>query len=215
MNIQLDKKNGINLKKGTTISLVKDDYVLQDIKFGINWGAIPRTGIFSSVLPGVKVDLDASVALFSGKKALLDVVSYRRLRSSDRSVIHSGDDLDGDLFGDDGKDNETIKVFLEQLSPKVTELIFFLNSFKQQDFSIIPYTKIRIYEQKNKYENKTLATYNISAGEMYKGFVSMVMGKMYRGVDGIWKFKTLGVPVPTKNLDQTVSYIQKRMVGRY
>ena len=190
MDIQLDKNNGINLQKGSTISLIKDDQVLQNIAFGINWGAIPRTGLFSSVLPGSKVDLDASVAMFSEKRNLLDVVSYRKLRSSDRSVLHSGDDVDGDLFGDDGLDNETIRVSLAKLSPKVKEIVFFLNSYKKQDFADIPYSKIRIYEEKTSFNKKLFATFNLSAEAEFAGFISMIIGKMYLGDDGIWKFKT-------------------------
>lgn len=210
MDIRLDKKHGINLKKGNTISLVKDDTVLQHVCVGLNWGAIPRKSSFwSALLPRIQVDLDGSVAMFSESGKLLDTVSFRKLRSTDGSIVHSGDDLTGDLFGDDGRDNEVLQVSLNKVHPKVQEIVFFLNSFRQQDFATIPYSKIRIYEGTPRRVRNVVATFNLSAEEQYSGYVSMIMGKMYRDVNGTWKFKSIGEPVKARNIAQTVDVIKR------
>src|ERR1700748_979601 len=99
----------INLEKGQKISLEKKDgSKLKNVCVGINWGAIEKKGLFSTKKEAV--DLDASCALYNENKQLLDVVYFRNLRSKDGAVQHSGDDLTGDIDGDDGLDNEVITV---------------------------------------------------------------------------------------------------------
>ena len=93
MGIELNKKTGINLKKGSTISLIKEDKPFQTLSIGLNWGAIPRTGLLSKIIPGKGVDLDGSVVTLNERGRLVDIISYRKLVSKDRSIVHSGDCL--------------------------------------------------------------------------------------------------------------------------
>ncbi|MEM6297950.1 MAG: TerD family protein [Bacteroidota bacterium] len=211
MSIQLDKKTGINLKKGSKISLEKEGIPLQKVCIGLNWGRIRRKGLLS-VFGGTSVDLDGSVCLFDGKNNLLDTIYYRQLRSRDKAVIHSGDDLDGDLYGDDGKDNEVIQINLKKLNSEVKNLFFILNSFKKQDFATIPYAKIRIYEGTPQKVKHVLATFNVSADPKYSGYVSMVMAQLTRKPDKRWEFVSIGDPVPERNLAKTIQAIEKRYV---
>jgi tellurium resistance protein TerZ len=136
----------INLQKGQRISLEKENGTkLQNICVGINWGAIEKKGW----LGGIKkeaVDLDASCAVFDTNKNVLDVVYFGNLRSIDSAITHSGDDLTGDMGGDDGLDNEVIKVNFDLLNPSATHVAFVLNSFRGHDFGTIPFASIRIYE---------------------------------------------------------------------
>ncbi len=204
MGIELKKKTGINLKKGTSISLEKKQKPITALSIGLNWGAIPRTGMLSKVLPRKSVDLDGSVAMFAADGKVMDVVSYRKLSSYDLAIIHSGDDLIGDSFGDDGRDNETININLKTVNKKVQTIVFFLNSYKMQDFASIPYSKIRIYDD----ENRIFATFNLSAEEKYAGYVSMVMGKIVKSSGRSWDFHAIGDPVSSKDLDSTVKLIK-------
>src|SRR5436190_18664961 len=98
----------INLTKGQRINLEKSNGVkVQSTCVGINWGAIEK----KNWLGGVKkeaVDLDASCALYDDNKKIVGVVYFGNLRSKDSAVADSGDDLTGDMGGDDGLDNEVI-----------------------------------------------------------------------------------------------------------
>lgn len=208
MSITLNKSTGINLKKGSTISLKKQGQPLKNICIGLNWGAIERGTLMNILLGKKNVDLDGSVTIFDKEGEEIDTVYYRKLLSRDGSIRHSGDDTTGDTNGDDGLDNEVIRINLTKVHPKAHEIYFYLNSFKGQDFASIPYSKIRIYEGTPKEVDNVLATFNLSSDEKFKGNVTMMMGKLYKNEDN-WEFKTLGDPIPAKNIKQTIRYIKE------
>lgn len=208
-NMNSIKKSGINLTKGSTISLEKKGRPITHVLVGINWGSIDRE--FLGIRFGqTAVDLDSSVAMFS-QKELLDNVYYRKLRSTDGAVVHSGDDRFGDVDGDDGCDNETIRVNMKMLNPDIDQIVFYLNSFERQDFAIIPYAKIRIIDATDPSRLEELATFNVATDKTFKGFVSMVMGKFIRTHAG-WDFKAVGDPIKARTIseclqDITVAYV--------
>lgn len=128
---------GINLVKGQKISLAKDSgSQLNKVCVGLNWGAIETfrdkkeggflgfggTTVKEQVL--VDVDLDASCVLLNAQKQELEVVYFRNLKSKFGCVNHSGDDLTGDLDGDDGLDNEIISVELNRVPSEVDQIVF-------------------------------------------------------------------------------------------
>jgi tellurium resistance protein TerZ len=195
----------ISLVKGQKISLEKDGATLKDICVGLNWGAIDEKGFFG----GAKkkpVDLDASCGLFDAQGKLLDVVYFGQLKSKDGAVNHSGDDTTGDVDGDDGLDNEVIMLDLGKVSNSTEKIVFVLNSFQGDDFADIPFATLRIYEGTPTQVNSILASFNISNDPKYKGFVSMVMGRMYRH-SGDWKFAALGEPTKDKKLEETLKTV--------
>ncbi len=193
----------INLTKGQKINLQKENgSKLQNICVGVNWGAIEKKGWLGGVSK-VAVDLDASCALFDGSKKLIDVVYFGNLKSRDGSIKHSGDDLTGDLGGDDGIDNEIITLDFTSLSSNIEHVAFVLNSFRGQDFGIIPFASIRIYEGTPTRVNEIFATFNIAKGENFAGHTSMVMGIFYKR-NGEWKFNAIGEPTKDKKLEETI-----------
>lgn len=196
----------INLTKGQRINLQKSNgNVLQNVCVGINWGAIEK----KSWLGGVKkeaVDLDASCALFDSNKKLLEIVYFGNLKSKDNSVRHSGDDLTGDMGGDDGLDNEVITVNLAGLNTSVDYVAFVLNSFRGHDFGTIPFASIRIYEGTPSRVNDVFAKYDIANGAGFAGHVSMVMGVFYKR-HGEWKFNAIGEPTKDKDLRDTINTV--------
>ncbi|MEB0248715.1 MULTISPECIES: TerD family protein [unclassified Mucilaginibacter] len=199
----------INLQKGQRISLEKTNgSKLQNVCVGINWGAIEKKGIFGFGGSKEAVDLDASCALFDENKKLIDVVYFGNLKSKDSAVSHSGDDLTGDMGGDDGLDNEVITLDLGGLNPAVKHAAFVLNSFKGQDFGTIPFASIRIYEGTPKRVNEIFATYDIANGSDFKGHVSMVMGIFYNK-NGEWKFNAIGEPTKDRKLEETVNTVMR------
>jgi tellurium resistance protein TerZ len=199
----------INLQKGQRISLEKSNgSKLQNVCVGINWGAIEKKGLFGFGGTKEAVDLDASCALFDENKKLMDVVYFGNLKSKDQAVRHSGDDLTGDMGGDDGLDNEVITLDLGILNPAVKHVAFVLNSFRGQDFGTIPFASIRIYEGTPKRVNEVFATYDIANGSDFKGHVSMVMGVFYVKNDE-WKFNAIGEPTKDRKLEETVNTVMR------
>jgi len=195
----------INLTKGQKIDLKKKSGdSLTNFCVGVNWGMIEKKGFFGT--KKIAVDLDASCALFDEQNNFIDAVFYGQLNSKDGSINHSGDDLEGDADGDDGLDNEIINVDLTRIPQNVNQVVFFLNSFQGQDFATVPFAAIRLYEGTPTKVNNIVATYDIATDTSFKGFVSMVMGKLYRR-NGEWKFSAIGEPTPDRELKGTLSTI--------
>jgi tellurium resistance protein TerZ len=196
----------INLQKGQRINLEKSNGTkLQNICVGINWGAIEKKNFFGAKSKEA-VDLDGSCAVFNEQKQLLDVVYFGNLTSKDYAITHSGDDLTGDMDGDDGLDNEVIKLDFSQLNPTITHVAFVLNSFRGHDFGTIPFASIRIYEGTPSRVNEVFAKYDIAHEANFAGHVSMVMGVFYKR-NGEWKFNAIGDPTKDKKLEDTIKTV--------
>ena len=196
----------INLQKGQRINLEKSNGIkLQNICVGINWGAIEKKGFFGNSKKEA-VDLDASCALYDDNKNLLDIIYFGQLKSKDGSISHSGDDLTGDMGGDDGLDNEIITVDFSRLNTSCSYVAFVLNSFQGHDFGTIPFASIRIYEGTPTRVNEIFATFDIANGSGFAGHVSMVMGVFYKK-NGEWKFNAVGEPTKDRKLEQTIQTV--------
>ncbi|EJF07544.1 putative stress response protein, TerZ- and CABP1 [Thiovulum sp. ES] len=196
----------ISLVKGQKISLEKESgKPLSSIFLGLNWGAIEKKTLFGT--GKVSVDLDGSCATFDENGNRLDVIYFGNLKSKDGSIQHSGDDLTGDTDGDDGIDNEIIGVDLSRLNSSVSQIVFVLNSFKGQDFATIPFARIRIFEGSFKSPTNIIASFDIANDPKFAGFVSMIMGKLYKK-NGEWKFSAIGEPTKDKKLQETIETIQ-------
>lgn len=197
----------INLEKGQRINLEKSNgSKLQNICVGINWGAIEKKALFGTKKEAV--DLDASCAVYDEKKQLIDSVNFKKLQSNERAIIHSGDDLTGDLNGDDGLDNEVITLDFSKLSASANYIAFYVNSFQGQDFKDIPFASIRIYEGTPKMVSTEFARYDIANDVTFGGKVSMVLGVFYKK-NNEWKFNAIGTATSDKTLEQTIVTIQE------
>jgi tellurium resistance protein TerZ len=221
MAINLEKK----LEKGQRINLEKSDgSKLTEFCVGVNWGAIETTGgFFGLSKKNIDVDLDLSCVLIDEHNKMYDHIYsplYRtdflsryglpkgKLDTNDRALHHSGDDLEGDKGGDDGLDNEIITVNLSKVNNNVSQIFFFLNNVGQEDFSQIPYAKIRMYEGTPTRVKEVFASYNVSAETQYSGKRAIIMGKLYKK-DGVWKFHAIGDATNDNNLCETVARIIK------
>jgi tellurium resistance protein TerZ len=199
--MNLIKKSGINLKKGSSISLEKKGRAISQVRVGINWGSIQHQ-LWGLTYHTTAVDLDSSVAMFSQRK-LVDNVYFRKLTSNDRAVRHSGDDRVGDRHGDDGVDNEIIHVNLRALDPSVDKVVFYLNSYEQQDFETIPYANISIVDATDPNALEELASFRVSMDKTFKGYVSMVLGKFIQTNSG-WDFQSVGEPIKARNIKECI-----------
>ncbi len=201
----------INLQKGQRINLVKSSgSTLQNICVGINWGAI-ETKNWLGMASKEAVDLDASCVLYDENKTVLDIIYFGNLRSAEGAISHSGDDLTGDMDGDDGLDNEIITVDFARLNPAVANIAFVLNSFRGQDFGTIPFASIRIYEGTPTRVNEIFATFDIANGSGFAGHVSMVMGVFYKK-NNEWKFNAIGEPTKDRNLQETINTVTNQFL---
>lgn len=195
----------VSLKKGQRISLEKDGgSQITQMCVGVNWGAIEQKGFFGGTKK-VAVDLDASCATFDVQKNVLEAIYFGQLEGT--GILHSGDDLTGDMDGDDGLDNEVIVVNLNQVSQDADQIVFVLNSFQGQDFKTIPFASIRLYEGTPERVDTVHAKFDIANDPKFAGSVSMVMGKLYRK-DGKWKFVAVGETTKDTNLEQTVETVR-------
>jgi tellurium resistance protein TerZ len=193
----------INLAKGQKIDLRKNSGdTLTNICVGVNWGAIEKKGFWGNT-KFESVDLDASCITFDDSKNPIEVIYFGNLKSENGSIKHSGDDLVGDTGGDDGLDNEIISVDLTKMNPNVSKIAFVLNSFRGQDFKIIPFASIRIYEGTATRVNEVFATYDIANDPTFSGKVSMVLGILYKR-NGEWKFNAVGEPTNDRDLKSTI-----------
>jgi tellurium resistance protein TerZ len=199
----------INLKKNSKISLEKNGEDFKNVCIGLDWGVIKKKALFGLFTGNDSVDLDGSITLFDANKKERDTVYYRNLISNDGAVRHSGDDLTGDSSADN-KDNEVIYINLEKIASDVSTIVFYLNSFKQQDFADIPYSKIRIIEGAHHNPSQVFASYDLSSDASFKGYTSMVMAKMDRVAGSRWTFTAIGEPVESKDIPGTLKVIKER-----
>jgi len=197
----------VKLVKGQKISLKKDDgSKLTSFCVGANWGVIEKKGFFGT--KKIAVDLDLSAAVFDEDKDILDVIYFGKLNGG-YGIAHSGDDLVGDIDGDDGLDNEVIEVNLNRLPEEIDQIVFILNSYKRQDFATIPFASIRLYEGTPSRVNNVFATYNVAKDPKFAGYVSMILGKLYKR-NGEWKFAAIGEPTRDQDLKATLFSVMNR-----
>ena len=212
----------ITLAKGQKIDLRKSSgETLTNFCVGVNWGAIETKAFFGLSKNVKNIDLDLSCILIDDQNKLCDHLysplyrievlqqfglSKGKLLSSDGALKHTGDDLAGDTGGDDGLDNEIITVDLSRVDPKVSQIFFFLNNAGNEDFSQIPYAKIRMYEGTPTRVVSEFASYNVSADSQYVNKRSIIMGKLYKR-NNEWKFSAIGDPTEDTFLGQTIHKI--------
>ncbi len=214
----------INLSKGQRIDLRKNNgATLTSFCVGVNGGGIETKAFFGLSKSVQSVDLDLSCIMVDDQNNLcdhlysplyhIDVLQKfglpkGKLQSSDGALRHTGDDLKGDVGGDDGLDNEIITVDLSRISPNVSQIFFFLNNVGKEDFAQIPYSKIRMYEGTPRAVKEVFASYNISAEAQFAGRKAIIMGKLYKkGTE--WKFNAIGDPTEDIFLGQTIHRIVK------
>lgn len=222
MAIRLEKGQRINLEKSTGQDL-------RQFCVGCNWGGIPeqKSGFlgFGSKTVTKDVDLDLSCVILDSAGRIIDHIyspEYRKdflqsngmppgkLDTADGALHHSGDDRKGDSGGDDGLDNEIITVNLDRVDPRAEQIFFFLNNVGPEDFSLIPYASIRMYEGTPQKVGEVFAAYDVAAEANYHNHRALIMGKLYRR-NGKWRFAAIGDPTEDANLCQTIN----RIVNNY
>lgn len=216
----------INLTKGQRIDLQKaGGATLTEFCVGANWGGIETKGFLGLSKTVTDVDLDLSAALLDKQGSLCDHIysplyklamlekfglTSGKLVAANGALKHTGDDRAGDSGGDDGLDNEIITVNLSLVPANVDQIFFFLNNCGEEDFSMIPYAKIRMFEGTPTKVKEVFASFNVAAEPQYRGKRALILGRLYRRGEE-WKFAAIGDPTEDVFVGQTV----KRIVEQY
>ena len=224
MAIILEKGQRINLEKSNGSRLTR-------FCVGCNWGAVTKKEFFGFSSSVVDVDLDLSCLLFDAQGNTIDHIysplylfgdknvglPNGKLDTNDYAMHHTGDDLTGDLAGNDELDNEIITVDLTRLSPNVNSIVFFLNIYNNNeysgDFSGIPYAYIRMFEPEMSQGQivgvrETFAQYDVATKTECAGMRGLVLGKLYKR-NGEWKFNAIGDAFPDRNILETINRVMR------
>lgn len=172
----------ISLKKGDKISLTKTNPTLDELLFGLGWDP-------NKYDSGEQFDLDAMAFMLGadGKVISPDYwVWYNNKKSACGSVVHSGDNRDGQGDGDD----EKIMVKLSQIPAQVQKLVFTVSidqaAIRHQTFGRVNNAFIRIADLKTGEEKIRYDLTEDSSSETVK-----VLAELYRH-NGEWKFAAVG-----------------------
>ncbi len=171
----------ISLQKGGNVNLSKEAPNLKKIVVGLGWD--PRS------TDGATFDLDGSAFLLKadGKvRSDADFIFYNNLKSSDGSVLHTGDNQTGEGDGDD----ESIIIDLEKVPAEIARISIGVTiheaEARHQNFGMVGQAFIRCV---NAAGEKEIARYDLSEDGSVE--TAMIFGEIYRH-SGEWKFRAIG-----------------------
>ena len=171
----------ISLQKGGNVNLSKEAPNLKKIIIGLGWD--PRS------TDGATFDLDGSAFLLKndGKvRGDSDFIFYNNLKSTDGSVVHTGDNTTGEGEGDDERleiDLTRVPTDIERISITVT---IHDADARRQNFGMVSKAFIRCLNAEGERE---IARYDLSEDSSTE--TAMIFGEIYR-YNGEWKFKAIG-----------------------
>lgn len=177
----------VSLQKGQKVSLTKEKPGLSTVVVGLGWDEVEQKRGFFAPKPQA-IDCDAfALLLTNGKLASNnDIVYFRNLEHSSRSVKHMGDNLTGAGDGDD----EQILIDLSRVPAQYDKIVIAVNIYsaaaRKQHFGMIRNAFIRLVDASN---NQEMCIYNLS--ENYSNMTAMYFGEVYRH-NGEWKFNAIG-----------------------
>lgn len=167
----------INLEKGARVEVKLPKFTV-----GLGWDA-------NQTSTGSDFDLDASAFILGENGKLLSddhFVFYNNLQSPDESVVHTGDNLDGQGEGDD----ESLIIDLSKVDSKATEIIFVVTIHKaaerRQNFGQVRNAFIRIYDSNS---GEEILRYDLD--EDFSVETAVEFGRLYKR-NGQWKFEAIG-----------------------
>lgn len=172
---------GVSLSKGGNVSLSKEAPTMKNVLIGLGWDARSTDG--------QDFDLDASAFLLTsaGKvRGDADFIFYNNLKSTDGSVMHTGDNRTGEGDGDD----EALKIKLDQIPAEVDKIVFVVTihdaTVRRQSFGQVSGAFIRLVNDDNHQE---VARYDLTEDASTE--TAMLFGELYRH-NTEWKFRAVG-----------------------
>ena len=171
----------ISLQKGGNVNLSKEAPGMKKMLVGLGWSMRSTDGD--------AFDLDGSVFLLGagGKvRSDADFVFYNQAKSSDGSVVHSGDNRTGEGEGDD----ESVTIELDKVPADVEKIAVCVTihdaEAKRQNFGMVASAYVRCVDAVS---NVEVARYDLSEDASVEA--AMIFGEIYRH-SGEWKFKAMG-----------------------
>ncbi|GGE70759.1 TerD family protein [Massilia psychrophila] len=171
----------ISLQKGGNVNLSKEAPGITKMIIGLGWD--------TRATDGAAFDLDGAIFLLnaSGKvRSDADFVFYNNLKSTDGSIVHSGDNTTGAGAGDD----ETVTIELANVPADVDKVSICVTihdaETRKQNFGQVSKAFVRCV---NADGNTEIARYDLSEDGSTEA--AMVFGEVYRaGTE--WKFRAIG-----------------------
>jgi tellurium resistance protein TerD len=167
----------INLQKGQREVINAPKFTI-----GLGWDT-------NSSSTGSAFDLDASVFILGDNKKILSdahFVFFNNLKSPDGAVEHTGDNLTGEGDGDD----EQIKVDLNKIDSKATEICIVVTIYdaesRRQNFGQVKNSIVRVFDADT---NKDILRYELE--EDFSIETAVEFGRIYKK-NGEWKFEAIG-----------------------
>lgn len=168
----------INLTKGNSFNLTKEEPALKKVMVGMGWDNGSNV-----------IDLDASAFMVgSNLKLLADeyFIFYNNLKSPDGALQHTGDNRTGEGNGDD----EMILTNLDLVNPLITEIYFIVTiheaAARKHNFGLLKNAYIRIYDVDNKRE-----VLRYSLNNEIGDYTDMEFGKLQK-INNEWRFVAIG-----------------------
>ncbi len=168
----------INLKKGNSFNLTKEEPSLKKVMIGLGWD-----------MSNNNIDMDASAFMLgTNMKLIADeyFVFYNNLKSPDGAVQHTGDNRTGEGSGDD----EMILTNLDLINPSINEILFLVTIHEAKSrghhFAMLQNAYIRVYDVDGKRE---VLRYKLDAET--GNYSDMEFGKLQK-INNEWKFTALG-----------------------
>lgn len=184
LDLSKEKSIGsLNLTKGISLNLTKENETLKSIKIGLGWQT--------------RMDLDAIAILMDKDNKIVDTIYFGNKKATGISL--SGDDLTGGGKGD----NEIISVKLNKIPKRVVKICLFANIFAfisaTKTFGCVKQSYIRLVNAETKTE---LCKYSLE--DDFKDFTAVHFADLIRDNNNDWNFVTIG-----KGLNGSVGDIKK------
>jgi tellurium resistance protein TerZ len=166
------------------------------VSFGLAW----------DVTNGVSIDLDGSVICLDSDLVQVDVVYFGKLKSTDGSILHTGDQRSGSAAGDD----ETINILLEGVNPRTKYIGIIINSYSGQELDDVARASCRLYDTETRAE---IARYTLTDAKPLDKHTALVVGCLYRGNQGAWLLTIISEPAQGRtvadNLDELQNWLRR------
>ncbi len=189
----------LNLTKGASLDLMKENPSLDKVAFACGWDAPDQQG-------GHNFDIDLSMIMLDKNGKLMNgdvksIIYFNNLKHTSGSITHTGDNLTGAGDGDD----ETVNIDLKTVPAECDQIVGIINIFeakkRTQHFGQVKNAFARIY---NRDGNTELGKYELS-GEADRS--SLTIARIYRK-DGGWSFEATGDYTNAADLNEIISRYQ-------
>ena len=162
------------------------------VTFGLAW----------DITNGRNVDLDASAICLDSSLEVVDIISYRKLKSNDLAIVHGGDEREGDEIGDD----EKIFLFLQRMNPSIKYIAFVINSFSGDELDDVSKASCHLFDTGTRVD---IAKYNLTNNRTLDKRTGLIMSVLYLDDSGSWCMRIVSEPGNGRIAKDLVGQLQR------